>query len=247
MTANRFENSSVICGCMALLLFLAAAHMPYDYYTFVRIIVCGCAGIMAYRGFNAGEKTFWPWLWGLVAIIFNPFAVIHMTKVIWMIVDVVTGILFGFLAYKAFIREKLATQTKEVSNQDKEVMDDRELYLPLGTKVEPMMRNPNSKELQALVKAARSAEAQNNSASNLDTLLPAAPPKIKANIMSLQKRAQLIDKMQKLLPQVTDPQDKQNMERNLQLLQSIQNRRSSQQEQTQPPTLPEELPGGGDQ
>ena len=80
--------------------------MPYGFYTFVRIIVCGCAAFMAYQSYSAKKQNIWPWLLGFVAILFNPVASIHMTKEIWMVVDAVTGGLFAFLAYRKYKEEK---------------------------------------------------------------------------------------------------------------------------------------------
>lgn len=99
------ENSPIsykILALAAALLFIAVAPLPYGFYTFIRIIVCGCASWMAYQSFSAGEKTFWPWLMGFIAILFNPVATIYMTKEIWMVADTFTGALFAFLSYKKY-------------------------------------------------------------------------------------------------------------------------------------------------
>lgn len=41
----------------------------------------------------------------MVAILFNPVAVIHMTKEVWMVVDALAGGLFAFSAYKGYKAE----------------------------------------------------------------------------------------------------------------------------------------------
>lgn len=68
----------------------------------MRVVVCGCAGYLAYLGLKEGNKSLWPWLFGFVAILFNPLAVIHMNKEIWMVVDGLAGCLFAWLALKAY-------------------------------------------------------------------------------------------------------------------------------------------------
>jgi hypothetical protein len=95
-----------ILAIVAVLLFIAVAPLPYGFYTFMRIIVCGCAGYMAYQGFSNEEKGMWPWILGFIAILFNPVATIHMTKEIWMAVDSITGIFFATLAYKSYFYQK---------------------------------------------------------------------------------------------------------------------------------------------
>lgn len=95
-----------ILTLVAALLFVAVAPLPYGFYTFMRIIVCACAGYMAYNAFTVKEKSIWPWLLGFIAILFNPVATIHMTKEIWMVVDGLTGSLFAYLAYGSYRHSK---------------------------------------------------------------------------------------------------------------------------------------------
>ncbi len=99
---NNFPIPYKVMAFAAALLFLSVASMPYGYYNFVRIVVCGCAGINCYRLLNAGDKSAWPWIWVVVAILFNPIAPIHMTKEVWMAIDAACGVLFGYAAYRAY-------------------------------------------------------------------------------------------------------------------------------------------------
>ena len=84
------------------MLLLGATNMPYSYYTFLRIVVCGFAAIISYKNFRSenGDKSFWSWLYLFIAIIFNPFAIISMSKEIWIFVDIILGILFFLTSYK---------------------------------------------------------------------------------------------------------------------------------------------------
>lgn len=102
---NKIEIPYQILALAAVLSFLAVAPMPYGFYTFVRIVVCGCAGVVCYQLWHTGYRGAWLWVWGMVAILFNPVAVIHMTKEIWMIVDALAGGLFAFSAYKGYKEE----------------------------------------------------------------------------------------------------------------------------------------------
>ena len=99
MTAKVPYN---ILAIVALLLFIAVTPMPYGFYTFVRIVVCGCAGVICYQLWASGYRSAWLWVWGMVAILFNPIASIHMTKEVWMAVDALTGSLFAFFAYTGY-------------------------------------------------------------------------------------------------------------------------------------------------
>ncbi len=94
-----------IYGGISLLLLLAAMPLPYGYYTFLRLVVCSSAVVVAYQNFESKDQSFWPWLWCLVAIIFNPFVPIGMSKILWAAMDIATSCLFGFLAYKTLSRK----------------------------------------------------------------------------------------------------------------------------------------------
>lgn len=84
----------------AVLLFiatLAALFLPYDFFTFLRIIIC-CVAI--YSAIQARNSVI-P-LIGLlmVAVIFNPFAPIDLPQTAWRIIDLATAAAFIRLAIK---------------------------------------------------------------------------------------------------------------------------------------------------
>jgi hypothetical protein len=57
----------------AAFLVVATARMPYGYYTFTRVVVCGFAVLLAVRGWDDGPMTrIWSVLLALLAILFNP-------------------------------------------------------------------------------------------------------------------------------------------------------------------------------
>ena len=93
-------SSKVYIG-LGILLLVAAWPLPYGFYVFTKIIVCGFTGLLAYRNFNASnKKSIWPWCFLLIAVLFNPLISIAMQKEVWMIVDILLGSLFLLLAYK---------------------------------------------------------------------------------------------------------------------------------------------------
>ncbi|AQT70079.1 hypothetical protein STSP2_03281 [Anaerohalosphaera lusitana] len=88
------------CLGAAVFLFIGVGRMPYDYYTFLRLVVCGCAGFLAYRGF-AMKKEPAAWVLIAIAVVFNPFAPIHLSKEIWQVVDLITAV--GFIAFVPYL------------------------------------------------------------------------------------------------------------------------------------------------
>jgi len=90
--------SPLVIGAVSL---LAAAPMPYVYYTLVKILVCGFSAVLAYQNYKAANNKLstWVWVFLLIAITFNPLIPLHMQKEVWMVVDGATGAMFLWLAY----------------------------------------------------------------------------------------------------------------------------------------------------
>lgn len=78
-----------ICAAM---LFIAALPVPvYGYYVLLRIIVTAVFGCAAYIAFSK-DNSMLPWLYGLVAVVFNPFIPIHLPKEVWIPIDIVAAV-----------------------------------------------------------------------------------------------------------------------------------------------------------
>jgi len=71
---------------------VAIADLPYGYYTLMRLVVCATAIYVIVISAKSGQ-TWGSWLFGIVALLFNPVAPIHLTKGIWQPLDFITGIL----------------------------------------------------------------------------------------------------------------------------------------------------------
>lgn len=80
----------------AITLVAALGPWPYDYYMLLRIIVCAAAtllAILAYRSLS--ELTIWCGVFVALAILFNPFFPIHLTRGVWTIIDLASAVLFA--------------------------------------------------------------------------------------------------------------------------------------------------------
>ncbi len=74
------------------MLFISVAPLPYGYYTLLRLVVCGVFGYSAYIAYTRNSKSL-PWIYGFMAVLFNPIIKINLPKEYWVVVDVVAGIL----------------------------------------------------------------------------------------------------------------------------------------------------------
>lgn len=82
---------TVIYICTAML-FLGAAPLPYSYYAVLRLFACGVFALLAFVA-NERKHEIIPWVYGLIAVLFNPIIKIYLPKEVWVLVDIGAGIL----------------------------------------------------------------------------------------------------------------------------------------------------------
>jgi len=63
----------------ALMLLLALASWPYGYYQLLRFVACGVAVYVAFMAYN-WQKMWATWLFGFIAVLFNPLIPIHLSR-----------------------------------------------------------------------------------------------------------------------------------------------------------------------
>ena len=67
---------------------LALLPLPYGYFVFLRIVVCGGTAFLAWQHNTRIGLGVWVFTLGGLAILFNPLIPIHLTKQIWAVLDV---------------------------------------------------------------------------------------------------------------------------------------------------------------
>ena len=82
----------------ASLLFVAIFGLPYDYYTFLRLAITGLSLYAAFELLEKGSVNFWVMLF--IALLFNPLIPIHLSKGIWILINIISGSYFTFIAYR---------------------------------------------------------------------------------------------------------------------------------------------------
>jgi len=82
--------AAVIYICVAML-FIGAAPLPYGYYMLLRLVACGVFSFAAFIAFDRKHIVL-PWVYGFMALVFNPIIKIHLPKEIWSVVDIASGI-----------------------------------------------------------------------------------------------------------------------------------------------------------
>ena len=81
----------------AVMLLLALAPWPYGYYQLLRFVVCGAAAYVAFMAYN-WQKLWATWLFGIIAVLFNPLIPIHLSREAWQPIDITCAVLFIVVA-----------------------------------------------------------------------------------------------------------------------------------------------------
>ncbi len=76
---------------LAILLFGCLLDLPYGYYQFVRFAALIGFSILAYQA-NQQEKQTETIVYGILALLFQPFFKVALGRELWNLVDVIVGI-----------------------------------------------------------------------------------------------------------------------------------------------------------
>jgi hypothetical protein len=82
----------------ATMLFGALGQWPYGYYQLLRLVVCGVAVYITVLA-HQWNRTWAIWMFGFIALLFNPIAVVHLDKDLWKAIDLVIAIIFLVAAF----------------------------------------------------------------------------------------------------------------------------------------------------
>lgn len=79
----------------AVLLFWGLSYHPYGYFQILRWAVCAIASYNCYILYNEKDNKVWPWIFGIVAVLFNPIIPFYFAKSTWQFLDLIGGIIFA--------------------------------------------------------------------------------------------------------------------------------------------------------
>lgn len=72
-----------------MLLWALNPRNPYGYYILLRIVCCAVFAFLALQAAKQNQESS-VWVLGVIAIIYNPIMSVHLTREIWMVVNVAT-------------------------------------------------------------------------------------------------------------------------------------------------------------
>ncbi len=76
-----------------LFLIGALADNPYGYYQFLRWAILVIGAYSAHLTYKAGGKA-WTWIFGIIAVLFNPIIPFTFQRNTWQFIDVIVAIIF---------------------------------------------------------------------------------------------------------------------------------------------------------
>ena len=76
-----------------MLFYALKTDLPFDYYTLLRVIVCGVAVYLAALTIKLGQAE-WAWVFGTIAVLFNPIILVTLERRTWAIIDIACGLIF---------------------------------------------------------------------------------------------------------------------------------------------------------
>ena len=95
------------------LLLWALARHPIGYYTILRFVTCAVCAYAVYLALQS-KQVGWAFVFGAIAVLFNPLISFRMTRATWAYVDVITAVLL--VASVPLFREK-TTQPSRPAEQ----------------------------------------------------------------------------------------------------------------------------------
>lgn len=90
---------------VSAMLFIGIAPLPYGYYMLLRLVACCVFAWAAYISFERNENVL-PWIFIVLAIVFNPIIKIYFPKEMWAVIDFCSGL------FLVLIRNKIQENDK---------------------------------------------------------------------------------------------------------------------------------------
>ena len=122
---------------LAAMLLLCLAPMPYGYFMLVRFVMMVAFGIMAYR-YYVDNKTIASYVFGALALLFQPIYKMALGRVVWNVVDVIVALLLIAMFIMEWKRAKRNyVAYRPIAPDDNQGLDDNQFEFQLKGKLDP--------------------------------------------------------------------------------------------------------------
>lgn len=107
MGINKKKNVAVLIAAAFLFLALLGGW-PYGFFTLLRFVVFAASAYVAWMAYEAQNEK-WVWVFGFLAVLFNPFIVIYLNREIWSAIDFIVGVFMIVSVFMLKLERKLNT------------------------------------------------------------------------------------------------------------------------------------------
>ena len=97
----KINTKNILTLIASAFLFVALTDgLPYGYFTLLRFVVCAITAYLAYLAYEKNKDSLWVWIFGFLAVLFNPLIIIQLKRAQWTPIDLIVGI---FLIVSIFL------------------------------------------------------------------------------------------------------------------------------------------------
>jgi hypothetical protein len=89
MELNKKKNIALFIAATFLLV-APFYGWPYGFFTLLRFVLFVSSAYVAWIAYQV-QKEKWIWIFGFLAVLFNPFIIIHLDRETWNIIDLIVG------------------------------------------------------------------------------------------------------------------------------------------------------------
>jgi apolipoprotein N-acyltransferase len=93
--SNQVLSTVLAIGASLMLVLGAVLTWPYSYFQLLRVVVFGCSAYLGWLMLEAGRQG-WTVALVAVALLFNPFLPVGLSRGIWQIVDIAISVVMIF-------------------------------------------------------------------------------------------------------------------------------------------------------
>ena len=105
----RIDKKNIITIIAVAFLFLALFDgWPYGFFTLLRFVVFASTAYIAWIAYEQ-KKEKWVWIFGFLAVLFNPFIPIYLNRELWSIIDFIVGIFMIVSIFIFKLEQKITT------------------------------------------------------------------------------------------------------------------------------------------
>ena len=89
---NKNINKNIVILISVIFLLLAMLEgWAYGFFTLLRCVVFGTSAYLTWLAYTC-EKESWSWIFGFIALLFNPIIPIHLYRELWVVIDLLVAV-----------------------------------------------------------------------------------------------------------------------------------------------------------